>query len=49
MIFGILFTAVISYFYFESSSNLALAKAGASANLVQQQGSHEKLSLGVSK
>lgn len=47
IIFGILFTALISYFYFESSSNLALAKANASANLAQQQASHENLQLGV--
>ena len=47
MIFGILFTAVIGYFYFQATSNLDLAKANASANFAQQQGSHENLQLGV--
>jgi len=47
IIFGILFTAFFSFFYFQSSSNLTLAKANASAILAQQRGSHENLELGV--
>ena len=47
LIFGILFTAVITYFYFQSSSNLSLAQANASANLARQQASHENLQLGI--